>query len=188
LDFTPKTYHTLLAALQNQGYVFQPFADFLQYPAPQSVILRHDVEARYPNALRVAELQHKMGIRGTYYFRILNGHFHRDIIAQIADMGHEIGYHYGPEQSAPDHPPPKPHYRDYGIIGEPYFDVDYSKVLYLTDTRRRWDGHRVSVRDKIYAGGHPSVQTHGRGIVETHCCASLQVGIRTSVRAGDFDL
>ena len=40
-------------------------------------------------------------------------------------------------------------YRTYGIIGEPYFDIDYSQVFYLTDTGRRWDGFHVSVRDKI---------------------------------------
>lgn len=40
-------------------------------------------------------------------------------------------------------------YHDFGIIGEPYFDVDFSKVFYLTDTGRRWDGFNVSVRDKI---------------------------------------
>ena len=40
-------------------------------------------------------------------------------------------------------------YHDYGIIGEPYFDVDFSKVFYLTDTGRKWDGFHVSVRDKI---------------------------------------
>lgn len=40
-------------------------------------------------------------------------------------------------------------YTDYEIIGEPYFDVDFKNVLYLTDTGRRWDGHKVSVRDKI---------------------------------------
>ena len=40
-------------------------------------------------------------------------------------------------------------YRDYGVIGEPYFDVDFSKVFYLTDTGRCWDGFNVSVRDKI---------------------------------------
>ena len=40
-------------------------------------------------------------------------------------------------------------YREYGVIGEPYFDVDFSKVFYLTDTGRRWDGYKVSVRDKI---------------------------------------
>lgn len=46
-------------------------------------------------------------------------------------------------------------YHRYGIIGEPYFDVDFSRVFYLTDTGRRWDGHKVSVRDKI-----PRYQEH----------------------------
>ena len=40
-------------------------------------------------------------------------------------------------------------YRELDIIGEPYFDVDFNKVFYLTDTGRRWDGHKVSVRDKV---------------------------------------
>ena len=40
-------------------------------------------------------------------------------------------------------------YKAYGIIGEPYFDIDFSQVFYLTDTGRRWDGHKVSVRDKV---------------------------------------
>ncbi len=40
-------------------------------------------------------------------------------------------------------------YKDFGIIAEPYFDVDFSKVTYLTDTGRRWDGEKVSVRDKV---------------------------------------
>ncbi len=39
-------------------------------------------------------------------------------------------------------------YRDFGISGEPYFDLDFDKILYLTDTGRRWDGGSVSVRDK----------------------------------------
>src|SRR5690625_5923258 len=39
-------------------------------------------------------------------------------------------------------------YREYGIVAEPYFDLDFSKVLYLTDTGRRWNGDKVSVRDR----------------------------------------
>lgn len=42
-------------------------------------------------------------------------------------------------------------YRDFGIIAEPYFDIDFDDVLYLTDTGRRWDGTKVSVRDKVKA-------------------------------------
>lgn len=40
-------------------------------------------------------------------------------------------------------------YRSLNIIGEPYLSTDFSKMLYLTDTGRRWDGYKVSVRDKI---------------------------------------
>ena len=44
-------------------------------------------------------------------------------------------------------------YHDFGIKGEPYFDLDFSKVLYLTDTGRRWDGEAVSIRDKAMDKG-----------------------------------
>ena len=40
-------------------------------------------------------------------------------------------------------------YHQLGIEFEPYFDTDFSKTFYLTDTGRRWDGFNVSVRDKI---------------------------------------
>lgn len=39
-------------------------------------------------------------------------------------------------------------YKDFGIIAEPYFDIDFEKVFYITDTGRRFDGDKVSVRDK----------------------------------------
>jgi hypothetical protein len=39
-------------------------------------------------------------------------------------------------------------YHDFGIIGEPYFDINFDEVLYLTDTGRRWDGDSFNVRDK----------------------------------------
>lgn len=40
-------------------------------------------------------------------------------------------------------------YKDLGIIGEPYFDMDFDQFFYLTDTGRRWDGWRTSVRDRV---------------------------------------
>lgn len=40
-------------------------------------------------------------------------------------------------------------YKALGIIGEPYYDMNFDEVFYLTDTGRRWDGWKVSVRDKV---------------------------------------
>jgi hypothetical protein len=52
-------------------------------------------------------------------------------------------------------------YKDYGIIGEPYFDIDFSVTAYYTDTGRMWDGQRFSVRDKVdeAANKFPSYHT-----------------------------
>jgi len=43
-------------------------------------------------------------------------------------------------------------YKDLGIVGEPYFDIDYNEVFYLTDTGRRWNKKNISVRDKVNSG------------------------------------
>jgi hypothetical protein len=40
-------------------------------------------------------------------------------------------------------------FRDFGIIGEPYFSIDYDKVFYLTDTGRTWADRKIRVKDTI---------------------------------------
>lgn len=40
-------------------------------------------------------------------------------------------------------------YKKDGIIAEPYFDVDYDKLFYITDTGRAWNKKSVIVRDKV---------------------------------------
>jgi hypothetical protein len=43
-------------------------------------------------------------------------------------------------------------YRQIGLIAEPYFDTNFNQIFYLTDTGRRWDGEKVSIRDKAMKG------------------------------------
>lgn len=43
-------------------------------------------------------------------------------------------------------------YKSEGVICEPYLDIDYSSVLYLTDTGRRWNGSATNIRDKVPDG------------------------------------
>ena len=40
-------------------------------------------------------------------------------------------------------------YKEYKIIGEPYFELDFNEILYLTDTGRSWNAKESSVRDKV---------------------------------------
>jgi len=188
MDFTVKTYRSLLNSLLDAGYSFLSFDEYLASLLPNKlVVLRHDVDLLPFNSLRTARLEHELGIKGVYYFRAVPESWNESVIKEVAELGHEVGYHYeslttckGDERAAYDdfrinlerlreivpvkticmHGSPRsPHdskniwkeysYRDLGIIGEPYLDTDFSKIFYLTDTGRRWDGYKASVRDKI---------------------------------------
>ena len=188
MDFTLRTYRQLLVALQEVGYQFLTFEDYCRGKAGvRYVILRHDVDKRPQNSLATAQIEAALGIRASYYFRVVKESNQPEIIRQIAALGHEIGYHYedlslvnGDVEKAYSHfcewlqyfrqfypvaticmhgAPTSQYdgrdiwkqyaYRDLDIIGEPYFDVDFASVFYLTDTGRCWDGYKVSVRDKI---------------------------------------
>lgn len=62
-------------------------------PAGRHFILRHDIDRREHKAALIAALEHGEGVAGTYYFRHLGG-FNADVIRRVAELGHEIGYHY----------------------------------------------------------------------------------------------
>jgi hypothetical protein len=222
LDFTLKTYCTLLGTLQKSGYTFQTFSKYLISPGTKIIILRHDVDRQPENSLVFARIQHELGIRGTYYFRTVPQSWDEKIIREISALGHEIGYHYedvslaaerqktkdkrqkiknritndlqnrkterlqdnwclenelvdvaiesfrknlqklreiAPVKTICMHGSPMSRwdsrllwkyydYHEFGIIGEPYFDINFNEVPYLTDTGRRWDGDSFNFRDK----------------------------------------
>jgi len=203
MDFTLSQYTRLLNTLVQAGFSFPSFEDYRnpsQTPNPESplVILRHDVDLLPQNSLQTALIENRLGIKGSYYFRIVKESNDPQIIEQIRELGHEIGYHYedltlagGNFEKAYDsftanleyfrrfysvkticmHGSPmskwdsrdiwkKYNYRDLGIIGEPYFDIDFSKVAYYTDTGRMWNGNKYSVRDKISNIHNTSVIPH----------------------------
>jgi hypothetical protein len=190
-DFTLKKYAELLQELKKGGYRFLTFEQYCMGKESLShvrfVILRHDVDLKAENSLATAKIEHSLEINASYYFRVVEQSNKPEIIKAIAEMGHEIGYHYEdmaicggnvekaiehfekqlayfrqfyPVKTICMHGAPRSKYdgrdlwkrydyHDFGINGEPYFDVDFSKVFYLTDTGRRWDGFNVSLRDKV---------------------------------------
>lgn len=93
-DFTPNKHRELLIALKNAGYTFQTFEEFIIQPASKSVVLRHDVDDRPENSLVFGKIQHELGIKGVYYFRAVKKSWDENIIKELHQLGHEIGYHY----------------------------------------------------------------------------------------------
>ena len=83
-------------ALRESGYTILMVREYLEYPENhnrKTAVIRHDVDRKILNALRMAELEQTFGIHATYYFRYPYT-FRPEILTAIRDMGHEIGYHY----------------------------------------------------------------------------------------------
>ena len=192
-DFTLSFFDLFLQNLQSNSWQFFTLKKFIQSSpwSRKQCILRHDIDRLPENALKTAKLENQLGIKASFYFRMVPQSYDEDIILQIAELDHEIGYHYEdlslcngdcasaikhfelnlekfrkiyPVKTICMHGSPlskwdnrdlwgKYNYRDFGIIAEPYFDIDFSDVLYLTDTGRRWNGSDVSVRDKVVGKG-----------------------------------
>ena len=94
-DFTLKAYRSLLEAFLRNGYHFQTFEEMMASPIEgKSVVMRHDVDEKAWNALKMAQLENKLGVRATYFFRVVKQSNVPEVIRQIAALGHEIGYHY----------------------------------------------------------------------------------------------
>jgi hypothetical protein len=95
VDFTLSAYRQLLKALQHADYAFYTFEDWCEGKAVgRYVLLRHDVDLKAQRSLVTAKIEEEMGIRATYYFRIVPQSNQPEIIREIAALGHEIGYHY----------------------------------------------------------------------------------------------
>ncbi len=94
-DFTLRTYQSLLVAFQQAGYQFQTFEELMTCPIEgKSVVMRHDVDELAWNALKMAQLECELGVRATYFFRIVKQSNVPEVIEQIVGLGHEVGYHY----------------------------------------------------------------------------------------------
>ena len=63
-------------------------------PLDKTIILRHDVDRLPQNSVNTARIEKNLNITGSYYFRIVQKSYDATIIKQIAELGHEIGYHY----------------------------------------------------------------------------------------------
>lgn len=93
-DFTMGKYAEVCNALLSCGYRPSTVSDFLSGRAEEpTVVLRHDVDRKVKNASRMAELEHSLGIHASYYFRHPYT-FDQEVITHIANLGHEVGYHY----------------------------------------------------------------------------------------------
>jgi hypothetical protein len=95
LDFTLSKYKELCQAIFFSEYIPLTVHDYLtQEYTIKCIILRHDVDRKPDQALKIAQIEYELGLRSTFYFRLVKEVFQPEIIKQIESLGHEIGYHY----------------------------------------------------------------------------------------------
>ena len=94
MDFSQNTFKLLVETLHKQGFLFKASKSFDGEVPGRNVILRHDVDRQPELSLQIAHIEKEMGIKGIYYFRSVKESWDKSLIEQIAEMGHEVGYHY----------------------------------------------------------------------------------------------
>lgn len=98
-SFTLQSYMKFLGQLK-KIYKIIPFCELPQ--EPPYIILRHDVDVSPLAALKMAWIEHGLGIRSTYFVLFTSefyNMFDREnihLIRAISKLGHEIGLHYDP--------------------------------------------------------------------------------------------
>jgi hypothetical protein len=124
-DFIFTVYRDLIAEIKKTGFKVLTLKDYFQQQkdAPAFFIMRHDVDRRPEHALKMALLESSFGIKSTYYFRVNKRVYRKEIIQKIAELGHEIGYHYEVVDKA---------HGDMKLAGR-IFDFELAQLRALTD-------------------------------------------------------
>lgn len=95
LDFTFAAFDLFCQRIRHMP-VFS-VAGFLARAAPPPtpfVILRLDVDYREAHAVSLARIADRYNVQGTFYFRRREQGFDWQAIRAVADLGHEVGYHF----------------------------------------------------------------------------------------------
>lgn len=90
-------YRGLLEQFSEAGYSFHRFDDGVP---DEGILLRHDVDWSPETALEMARIESELGVSGTYFVLPTSAFYNplaaetRAALAEIADLGHDIGLHF----------------------------------------------------------------------------------------------
>ena len=94
-------YSNFLETFLNSGYTFVGFGNFLKDKSHQ-VILRHDIDYDLECAYKAALVEHRLGIKSTYFFLLRSGFYNLfeeraySLVLEIQNLGHEVSLHFDP--------------------------------------------------------------------------------------------
>ena len=98
-DFTTRAYKKLIQ-IAKEKYNFVSYGEYEQQPF---VLWRHDCDFSLERALRLAEIEHHMDVKSTFFLNIHSEFYNlfeqkqTQIIKKILSLGHDIGLHFDSE-------------------------------------------------------------------------------------------
>lgn len=98
-DFTLSNYRRMLELALTQGFQFIGYTDDFVLDR-KDVLWRHDVEFEPDIALKMAGMEHDVGVKATYFFQLhcpyynLFDEHYSKIFCQIKELGHHVGLHF----------------------------------------------------------------------------------------------
>jgi len=100
-DFTFEGLAHLLTTIKSSGYEYRFFTPSALAPTGEC-ILRHDVDLDLTLAVRVAEIEERLGARSTFFVLTTTDAYNplsragRMAVSQILALGHRLGLHFDP--------------------------------------------------------------------------------------------
>ncbi len=88
-------YHRILEKGLKRGYTFCSVEDSLSHlksGCERLIVLRHDVDQRSPGVQAMAEVEERLGVHATYYFRWRT--LDIGLAQRLFSAGHEVSYHF----------------------------------------------------------------------------------------------
>lgn len=105
-EFSLAGYEALLAAFAKRGYSVVDF-DAVD-PAERHLVLHHDVDLSIDYAVRMAEVEHRMGV-SAWYFTLLRSDLYNPLssdglrgLRRLTILGHKVGLHFDASLYAQD--------------------------------------------------------------------------------------
>ncbi len=93
-DFTTNKYTEFLNALVKVNFPIYTIVEWIEKNPSKGLILRHDVDRKPKQAIKIGKIAAECGVIGTFNFRVLRDKTDKNAVIDISNMGHEIGYHY----------------------------------------------------------------------------------------------
>lgn len=97
--WTYSDYKKSLEQFRENNYSITSFEQFIKMPNKKHLILRHDIDFNLNAAYNMAQIDHQLGIKSSFFLRVCANGYNLSaspsikIINEMLNMGHELGLH-----------------------------------------------------------------------------------------------